>query len=249
MPVDCRTISFTCDRVGLGQSTLVASIGLILSANGRRVLVIDWDLEKPSLARFLIPFFPPKTIEKCDGLIDIVWNYVSTIRHDGLQSAQQVQLLYANPTPIECTIPRELCLRDGGALHFLSAGREPGRSLRVKYFNWGEFLDRFDGQVLLDTLLKESKKKYDHIIFDCPRISNSSKFPILNADVLVSCFSWDSESMEAGARVARWATERRVHRPLLVYPLALRSIRHTEFGLVAQMARTRDRLFKPTFAR
>jgi hypothetical protein len=223
----------------------LASIALILSANGKRVLVVDWDLEKPSLAKYLIPFLPPQALENSDGVIDIVWTYASAIRHAPPNDIQELQLAYAHASsPIECAIPDELNLRKGGQMHILSAGREPGRDLRVRYFSWEEFFDSLDGDALLVKLWKVLKKQYDHILIDCPRISNASKFPILSADVLVSCFSMDSESMDAGAKVARWATERLAHRPHFICPLTLRSMRGVEWELTSELLDIRDDLFR-----
>jgi len=38
----------------------LANVAWILAANGRRVLVVDWDLESPGLHRFFHPFLPPR---------------------------------------------------------------------------------------------------------------------------------------------------------------------------------------------
>lgn len=237
------TITFTCDRSGVGQSMALASIALMLAANGRRVLAIDWDFAKPSLAKYLIPFVPADGLESNDGVIDTLWSYATEVRRVPPKHFADLHRRFAAVSPIECAIPDELRMRYGGALHLLPAGREPRRRLRVRYFCWGEFFDRLDGESLLTTLWKELERRYDHILIDCPQISNATRFPILNACILVTCFTLDRESMEAGAALARWATERLPDPRLLICPFALR-VEHAELALLHRARERRDRSFQ-----
>lgn len=243
MGQDCTVITFTCDRSGVGQSMALSSTALMLAANGRRVLAIDWDLAKPSLAKYFAPFLSTDALENNDGLIDVVWGYASAVRRAPLSDLPKLQLGFAAVSPIECSIPDELRVSRGGAMHLLSAGREPKRSLRVRYFSWAEFFDRLDGDDLLAALWRELRRRYDHVLIDCPQLSNASKFPVLNADILIPCFTLDRESMQAGGALVRWATERLTARRLVVYPLTLR-VQRAELKLLYQARETRDRLFR-----
>ncbi len=222
MGQNSTVIAFTCDRSGVGQSMALASVALVLAANGRRVLAIDWDLAKPSLAKYFAPFLPTDALESKDGVIDLVWEYASGARRSSPTDLLDLQRHFAAVSPIECAIPEELGISTGGAMDLLGAGREPRRSVRVGYFGWGEFFDVLDGEGVLAMLWRTIRQRYDNILIDCPQLSNVSKFPILNAGILVSCFTLDSESMEAGAALARWATERLTARPLFAVNLWLR---------------------------
>jgi hypothetical protein len=244
MGQDCTVIAFTCDRAGVGQSMAVASVALLLAANGQRVLTIDWDLAKPSLAKYFISFLPTDALETNDGVIDVVWTYASAVRSARPTDIPDLQLRFAVASPIECAIPDELRLSSGGELHLLAAGREPRRSQRVIYFSWGEFFDSLDGEGLLAMLWREMKRRYDHILIDCPQISNASRFPILSAHVLASCFTMDRESMEAGAGLARWATERLPARRLFVCPLAMRVAHGAEIDRLEEARKRRESLFQ-----
>ena len=52
----------------------LANVAWILAANGKRVLVADWDLESPGLHRFFQPFLDPKVSDK-PGIVDFIRRY------------------------------------------------------------------------------------------------------------------------------------------------------------------------------
>src|SRR5579859_8207184 len=52
----------------------LANVAWILAANGKRVLIADWDLESPGLHRFFQPFIDAAVSEK-PGIIDIIRRY------------------------------------------------------------------------------------------------------------------------------------------------------------------------------
>lgn len=243
MGQDCTVITFTSDRSGVGQSMALSSTALLLAANGRRVLAIDWDLAKPSLAKYFTPFLSTDALESNDGVIDVVWGYASAVRRRPAIEVSELQLRFAATSPIEAAIPEKLRVGKGGVMHLLSAGREPRRGLRVRYFSWGEFFDRLDGDGLFVELWKDLKRRYDHILIDCPQLSHASRVPILTADILIPCFTLDHESMQAGAALVRWATDRLTDRHLFVCPLTMR-VEHAEYALLDRARHTRDLLFR-----
>src|SRR5215470_10248573 len=69
-------IAFYSYKGGTGRSMLVANIGWILASNGKRVLMVDWDLEAPGLHRYVRPFLIDKDLVATDGLIDLMWGFI-----------------------------------------------------------------------------------------------------------------------------------------------------------------------------
>jgi Mrp family chromosome partitioning ATPase len=65
-----RIVTFYSYKGGTGRSMAVANLAWILATNGKRVLLIDWDLEAPGLHRYLHPFMDDKEFADSPGLID-----------------------------------------------------------------------------------------------------------------------------------------------------------------------------------
>jgi hypothetical protein len=234
-------IAFTCDRSGAGQTMALSSIALVLAANGRRVLAIDWDTRKPSLPRYLAPFLPSDAITNKSGLIDLLWGYASAARRAPPSDIQGLQFRFADVDPSVCAIPGELRMRNGGELHILSAGQEPKRGVRARYFSWRELFDRLHGEGLMTMLFDLLKGRYEHILLDCPPLSPPMS-PLLYADIIVPCFTLDDESINAAAEIIRRATERVSGRKFLVYPLTMRVV-NAELEVLDQKRKEIQRAF------
>src|SRR5258708_26025756 len=68
-------VTFYSYKGGTGRSMAVANVAWILASNGKRVLVVDWDLEAPGLHRYFRPFLPDPDILSSPGVIDFVIEY------------------------------------------------------------------------------------------------------------------------------------------------------------------------------
>lgn len=72
-----RTLSVGGCKGGIGKSSFVANIGMALSQSGKRVVLVDTDIEAPNLHTFVGINYPQKTIDdfikhSMTGLEDIV---------------------------------------------------------------------------------------------------------------------------------------------------------------------------------
>lgn len=70
-----RILTFYSYKGGTGRSMAVANIAWILSSSGKKVPVLDWDLEAPGLHRYFRPFLIDKEMTSSEGVIDFVSNY------------------------------------------------------------------------------------------------------------------------------------------------------------------------------
>ena len=70
-------ITFYSYKGGAGRSMALANLAWVLASNGKRVLVIDWDLEAPGLHRYFRPFLTDKnlTATGSEGVIEMVMDH------------------------------------------------------------------------------------------------------------------------------------------------------------------------------
>src|ERR1041384_1466166 len=72
-----QVVTFYSYKGGVGRSMAVANVALLLARDhGRRVLVVDWDLEAPGLHRF----FNMSDEDLGKGVIDYLDNYKTLIK-------------------------------------------------------------------------------------------------------------------------------------------------------------------------
>src|SRR5688572_14830113 len=67
-----QIVTFYSYKGGTGRSMALANVAWILASNGKRVMVIDWDLEAPGLHRYFKPFLPDPELKSTSsrGLIN-----------------------------------------------------------------------------------------------------------------------------------------------------------------------------------
>ena len=63
-----RIITFYSYKGGTGRTMALANVGWILASSGKRVLLVDWDLEAPGLHRYLSPFLLDGELTSSDGI-------------------------------------------------------------------------------------------------------------------------------------------------------------------------------------
>ena len=69
-----QIVTFYSFKGGTGRTMALANVAWILAANGKRVLIADWDLESPGLHRFFQPFMDANVGER-PGIVDFVRRY------------------------------------------------------------------------------------------------------------------------------------------------------------------------------
>src|SRR6266550_976781 len=76
---NCRIITFYSYKGGTGRSMALANVAWILASNGKRVLVVDWDIEAPGLHRYFAPFLLDHELSTSDGVIDFLGRYADAV--------------------------------------------------------------------------------------------------------------------------------------------------------------------------
>ena len=203
-----KIVTFYSYKGGTGRSMALANVAWILASNAKRVLVIDWDLEAPGLHRYFHPFLGDKELVRSDGLIDFVIQYAElavakTKRAKNWYEPYADILRYA--TSLNFEFPKK------GTIDFVPAGRQGADyATRVNAFNWQHFYERLSGGLFLEAV-KLSMADYDYVLIDSRTgVSDTSGIcTIQMPNVLVVCFTLNTQSIEGAAAVAQSADAQR----------------------------------------
>src|SRR5436305_13755235 len=244
-----RIVTFYSYKGGTGRSMALANVAWILASNGKKVLVLDWDLEAPGLHRYLAPFLRDKDLTASDGLIDFVIKFATAAATPLQEPAGEAHsdedwfLPYANilryATSIQWKFER------GGTIDFIPAGRQgPSYSTRVNSFNWQFFYDRLGGGVLLERAKDRMRDEYDYILIDSRTgVSDTSGIcAVQMPDLLVVCFTLNNQSIDGAAAIAGSVYRERGGSPgFQIFPVPMRIETAEKAKLEARRAYARRR--------
>jgi cellulose biosynthesis protein BcsQ len=224
-----RIITFYSYKGGAGRTMAAANMAWILASNGRRVLLIDWDLESPGLHRYLSPFLADPDLTRTPGLIDFACEAGSR----------------KSPSLMDYIVQVNFAFSGGGAIDFLGAGRQDENyHRRVNTFSWDDFYRRQDGHRLLQAERNRLKADYDYVLIDS-RSGASDTAGICTMempDLLVVPFTLNHQSIEGSAATA--ALIRAGRSDLPIFPVPTR-IEHAELDKLSAATAFARRMFAP----
>ncbi|RSU55548.1 KGGVGR-motif variant AAA ATPase [Sphingobium yanoikuyae] len=232
-----RIITFYSYKGGVGRSMALANVAAVLAQLGRRVLVIDFDLEAPGIERY---FDQPGLLErKADPKWEVVPGFVDMligIRDGGPIDWRQCITEFNGPYL-------------AAPIHLIRAGSDHGNyAAKAQSLNWEKLFTEHGLGDHLARLRMEWSEAYDLVLIDSRTgVSDIGGIcTILLPDALIMLFTANRQSIDgtiAVARLARQAQERLpVERARLqVVPLLSRDDRRTEYeqserwrGIVAE---------------
>jgi len=232
-----KIITFYSYKGGTGRSMILANVAWILASNGKRVLVVDWDLEAPGIHRYFHPFLSDKDLTSTKGLIDFLTDFIETAltpfdEGEGDEENWYEQfadrLLQHYTVSLDWKFPK-------GTLDFVPAGHQGNLyAERVNSFNWEIFYERFGGGQFLETVKEKMRAQYDYILIDSRTgISDTSGIcTVQMPDRLVVFFTANDQNISGAVGVAtsvnkQWQNngEKRIPNQWLIYPVLARTDR------------------------
>ncbi len=165
--------TFYSYKGGVGRTMALANVAELLCRgdkdhpDGRKVLMIDWDLEAPGLEQF---FFRGAALETCrtqPGIMELLAEYKNKMTRK-LDLSNEDRWPFTNPLEFAQQVQRP---SKKGKLWLLTPGqRSPERlaqyANRVLNFDWQDFYENWAGEVYLDWLRRQCKKFADVILID-----------------------------------------------------------------------------------
>lgn len=220
-----RIISFYSFKGGVGRTMALANVAFLAAMNGKRVLVMDWDLEAPGLSyyfRGMQEAGAAKALRAAPGVLDLVWNWSSALREmKSMGEAQSLLRRYESGEPFRA-LTRSLLPDfedpETGVLHHIGAGSALIATPElVAYedalarFDWSAFFSEEAGGILLQTLRSWAKSEYDYIFLDS-RTGFADVAGICTMqipDQVALCYIYNRQNIDGIAQVAGAIRSRR----------------------------------------
>jgi cellulose biosynthesis protein BcsQ len=225
-----KILTFYSYKGGAGRSMSLANVAWLLGSADFRVLVIDWDLEAPGLHRYFKPFLVDPDLFETPGLIDGLWELTTDAFTN--RSRREQQSTDIDAIDVADFFEDYVCRLDWdfggrGTVDFMGAARQVGSySERVNSFDWKRFYE-FGGGRLLDRAKAWFKEAYDFVLIDSRTgVSDTSGIcTIQMPDTLVTCFTFNHQSIEGAAAILRSVRSQRIsddRSNIDFFPLAMR---------------------------
>jgi MinD-like ATPase involved in chromosome partitioning or flagellar assembly len=142
-------VTFYSFKGGVGRSMALVNVAAELARRGKRVLVVDFDLEAPGLDTFDIT----KSDERNRGMLDFVSDFLKTAEVPDVRE-------YVYQTQVNL---------GGGKLWVMPAGSQDGEyQNRFRSFNWSGLYANHNGFLLFEDLKAQWKDllKIDYVLID-----------------------------------------------------------------------------------
>jgi hypothetical protein len=194
-----RIFTFYSYKGGTGRSMALANFAWIMAASGKRVLVIDWDLEAPGLHRYFRPFLIDPDLFETDGVIDTFWSLAASLANAPLNEGNVGAIENGVESAIDDTKRRlDWKFATGGFIDFVGAGRQGATySERVNTFDWKRFYD-LGGAGILTAIKMHLRGRYDWVLIDSRTgVSDTAGICTMQLpDAVVACFTLNRQSIE-----------------------------------------------------
>jgi len=247
-----KIVAFYSFKGGVGRSLVLANVAWTLAACGKRVLVIDWDLEAPGLHEYFRSCLDGLAVAGgVEGVIDLLVRLGPDPRPkpDAEPDPKDSQRASSPPPvpaeldrdpqdiadaalagvrPDEFVIPLGMWAGCPGLIDLMPAGIQDERySERVAAFRWDEFYDRRGGERYLHGLAALLRSEYHHVLIDCRTGIGETAMagPLQLADTVVNCFGMSRQSIDGAVRMLKHIDKRRRRgesAPKRVLPLPMR---------------------------
>lgn len=179
VPPAGKITTFFSFKGGVGRTMAVANVGFIAAMAGKRVLLIDCDLEAPGLPvyfRGVTEHEAAGVLRKAPGMLDLFAEWRDTlIDASGSEQVSSVFNRFKSGEPFEdcaCPLLPPAWLPNGGKFDIIGAGSAKIGAEKLPYaealshFQWPEFFDGLAGGAMLEALRNWARRSYDVILID-----------------------------------------------------------------------------------
>lgn len=142
--------TFYSFKGGVGRTMALANVAVVLAQMGRRVLIVDFDLEAPGIDTLPLP----KPVSDPAGVVDFISDYI-----DKNETPEIVNYVYEAAG----------VGRNGGHLFVMPAGKaDDGYGQRLNAIDWPELYANRDGFLLIEDMKAQWQQAFapDYVLID-----------------------------------------------------------------------------------
>ncbi len=143
-------VTFYSFKGGVGRTMALVNVGAYLASSGRRVLLVDFDLEAPSLPTYDLA--RPPNIQH-PGVVEFVTKFLDTSEVPDIN-----EFIYPSDS-----------FPSGGKLWVMPAGlQDDSYEQRLNAINWSELYEKRDGYLLMEDLRLQWEKQLgvEYVLID-----------------------------------------------------------------------------------
>ena len=247
-----ETITFYSYKGGVGRSMALINTACLLALKGKKILIIDWDLEAPGLHSF----FNGQIKDRDLGLVDFVVQMQKDIKKKNLNFEEEIQPHIASI--ISKFIKKDLKLGKDKkvVLDIIKAGKfDDSYSDRMSSIDWMQIYK--DTPALFRSMAYHLESRYEYILIDSRTglADTAGISTMLMPSKLVLVYVLNKQNLNGVLKVAQQSFEYRINsfdeRDLKIYPLPSRiekSTNHADQKTWRDFHQTRfERLFKEIY--
>ncbi|WP_322781110.1 KGGVGR-motif variant AAA ATPase [Frankia sp. Cas4] len=227
---DGKIVTFYSFKGGVGRSMCVAQVAWILASNGKKVLVVDWDLESPGLYHYFKPVllqngYSTDEISNRLGLLEAMTDlapYISRVAEAGSLASKVLKSRRTDLQEAEGRARDSLarsCFAmstdglfdsDGAVLFILPAGMESKTDkdgnayhARLAKLEWSSFYAR-GGNSFLKGVFEQLRTEYEYILIDSRTGYSGTAEACLHdfPNTVVFCFAMNNQNIDGTLRRA-----------------------------------------------
>ncbi|HRI31856.1 MAG TPA: AAA family ATPase, partial [Candidatus Kapabacteria bacterium] len=216
-------ITFYSYKGGVGRSMALANMACLIAQSGRRVLMIDWDLEAPGLHKYFYPYLANDHHNKL-GLIDFyirASNELDSIPY-GAENESSINTFLSNLPDYT----QDIVLSNTMRLSFIQAGSlSASYAKNVDEFDWERFFKKIPS--FFSYFADYISSQYDYVLIDSRTgyTDMGGICTVLLPTKLVLVFSPNQQNLDSVFEVGKKAMEYRRRwgsNSLSIYPLPSR---------------------------
>jgi MinD-like ATPase involved in chromosome partitioning or flagellar assembly len=223
-----QIITFYSYKGGVGRTMALANIAVLLAQRGKRVLMIDWDLEAPGLERYFEPYIDAND-RKNEGLIEFLLDSLKLPKML-VEEEDETKLLAQFETVTKYIFSVRKNKKWNGDLFLLRAGdidnQKKSYSGKILSFKWTDFFNKIPS--FFPFFAYYLKEHFDFILIDSRtgHTDAGGVCTMLLPDSLVVAFTPNQQNLEGVLALCEKASSYRKNspdlRPLTIYPLPSR---------------------------